>query len=83
MNSEQPVQIAPQPTKDTAAIISEVNQESEFVPAANRYEVEQDAVFINYETQDLLQKLADYPRLSIYERKAYTKHIAVIAKQLK
>ena len=49
MNREQLVQIVPKPTLDTASIINEVNKEGEFVPSANRYEVEQDAVFINYE----------------------------------
>jgi hypothetical protein len=40
MNSEQPVQIVPQPTEDSAAIIKEVNIEGEFVQLVNRYEVE-------------------------------------------
>lgn len=82
MNTEQPIQIVPQPTLDTASIMSEVNKEGEFVQAANRYEVEQDAIFINYDAQDLVLKLSTYFSLNIYERKAYAKHIGVIAKEL-
>jgi|JI6StandDraft_1071083.scaffolds.fasta_scaffold30789_1 hypothetical protein len=82
MNSEQPIQIAPKPTLDTASIMNEVNKEGEFVQAANRYEVEMDAVFINYDRQDLVLKLSTYLSLNVYERKAYTKHIGVIAKEL-
>jgi len=82
MNSEQPIQIAPEPTLDTASIINELNKEGEFVKAANRYEVEMDAVFINYERQELTLKVRAYLSLNVYERKAYTKHIGVIAKEL-
>lgn len=82
MNSEQPVQITPQPTTDTASILNEVNKEGEFVQTANRYEIEQDAIFINYERPALVLKLSTYLSLNIYERKAYTKHIGVIAHEL-
>jgi hypothetical protein len=40
-------------------------------------------VFINYEREDLLNKLTTYSQLNIYERKAFTRHIGVFAKTFK
>lgn len=49
----------------------------------NRYEVEKDAVLINYEKEELANKVRSYPSLDIYERVAYARHVNVIRDQLR
>lgn len=39
-------------------------------------------MFINYEREELLAKMAAYKSLNVYERKAYTKHIGIISRQM-
>lgn len=56
----------PSPTEDTATIIKEMNSEGEFIHTENRYDVEPEAVFINYEPADLLNKLTHFSDLNIY-----------------
>lgn len=48
----------------------------------NRYEVEKDAIFINYDKEELVKKLTNYASLDIYERVTYARHINVIRDEL-
>lgn len=56
--------------------------EREFMNMENRYEVEKDAIFINYDKEDLIKKLSTFQDLDIYQRITYARHINVIRDEL-